>query len=193
MCPQTQGCLAGTCTDYYSKKINDDVSNLTTSNTTGAMFCQSMLAQGGKCYGSSYGDNMAQDKNGLVKCDINAATPCNYKDSNGIAFTENCQCSYDANGQSFCRKAYDEGNANWQKLASASRSKFSSGSCHTMNRLSCWDLPKQAKTDNYDSSIVTIKAANFFYADDCIKKLFNAGEFLKFSFVILAALLVNLF
>jgi len=191
MCPQSQGCLAGNCTDYYSKNLNDDVSQVT--NATSNMFCKSMLAVSGKCYGSSYGDNMAQDKNGLVKCDINAASPCNYKDSLNKTFTEDCQCSYDQNGLSFCRKAYNEGDSSWLKLASSARARISSSQCHSMNRFGCWDLPKQAKTDTYDATIATTRAQNFFYADDCIKKLFNAGEFIKISFAILAALLVILF
>jgi hypothetical protein len=191
MCPQTQGCLAGNCTDYYSKNLNDDVSM--TVNGTASSFCRSMLAQSGKCYGNSYGANMAADKNGLVKCDINAASPCNYIDSSNKTFTEDCQCSYDANGQSFCRKPYTEGNADWQKVATTARTGMSSTQCHAMNRFTCWDKPKNFKTDSYDSSIATTQAQNFFYADDCIKKLFNAGEFIKISFVLLAAVLINLF
>jgi hypothetical protein len=180
MCPNTQGCLNGNCTDYYSVALGVKVPS--------ASFCKSrQVNEGGLCYGLKY-NGMTANKDGLVKCDINATSPCNYTDSLNVTVTEDCQCSFDKDGQSFCRKAYDEGNKDWIKHSNTLRAKMASTQCHTNNRMSCWDVPKQVKTDAYDSSLVTSKAHEFFYADDCIKKLFNAGEFVKLSFVVLVAL-----
>jgi len=154
-----------------------------------------MQASGDQCYGLSYDTtkpNMTIFADGLVKCDLGANSTCFYTDNLKNSVTQNCQCSYDSKGQSFCRKQYSDTDGNWNKLASAARSRISSSACHTMNRMTCWDLVVNARTDNYDASLLTSKAHDFFYADDCIKKLFNAGEFLKLSFGILAALLINL-
>jgi len=195
MCPQTQGCLNGLCVDYYSQKLGVNTTSAT-SNYTAQFFCTSMQAtSNGSCYGIGYDTtktNMTANGDGLVKCDLGANSTCFYTDNMKNSITEKCQCSYDKNGASYCRKQYVEGDSNWNKLASAARARISSAQCHTMNRMNCWDKPLSARTDNYDASIATVAAHDFFYADDCIKKLFNAGEFVRLSFVILAALLINL-
>jgi len=201
MCPNSQGCLNNTCTDYYSQALTTNVS-LVAGNSTPSQFCLSMEANevNKTCTGLSYNTatfpNMSKtDSNGLVTCSVDPTannTLCMYNDIYNNPFTEDCQCSYDSQGRSFCRKAYTESDANWKKLASAARSKIGSSSCHTMNRFTCWDTPTNARTDTYDASLVTNKAAQFVYADKCIKLLFNSGEFIRFSFVILAALLISL-
>jgi len=195
MCPQTQGCFNGTCTDYYSKPLNTDVSTVIATGGLPSTFCQSMHADTTNkvCYGKSYGANMniSDSKSGLVKCIL--SQQCNYIDNLNVSLTENCQCSYDQQGNSYCRKAYTENDSGWKSLASSARAKMSSTNCHTTHRFGCWDTPQSALTSTYDARIVTDAAHDFFYAEDCIKKLFNSAESLKLSFLLLAVLLINLF
>jgi len=193
MCPQSQGCLKGNCTDYYSRSLGDDVSTVVPAKQ--AVFCLSKGAStDGKCTGLSYQNvtNMTANKDGLVTCKI--GDTCLYTDFvTKQAVNKPCQCSYDnQGGRSFCPKAYTEGDKNWNLLASAARSFVSNTKCHTLTRFSCWDKPQSALTNTYDASVNTDKAAQLFYAEDCIKKLFAAGEFLRLSFVVLAALLFSL-
>jgi len=136
----------------------------------------------------------APNKDGLVTCSIETNNSCSYIDfsTKGIV-NLNCQCSYDKQGgRSFCPKAYTENDTNWNLLASAERAFLANPKCHSMNKGCSLEEPQGAITDRYDASVATIDAASLFYADDCIKKLFNAGEFLRLSFVILAALLFSL-
>jgi hypothetical protein len=86
-----------------------------------------------------------------------------------------------------------EDDSNWKNLATANRNRISSTKCHTVHRFGCFDIKDSYKTDTYNAVIATTKAHNFYYADDCIKKIFNAGEFLKLSFGLLAVLIFNLF
>jgi hypothetical protein len=187
MCPQTQGCLNGKCTDYFSLPVGN-----VTNGTNPSLFCKSMKAVDNKCWGWKYGANMTKNSDGFVVCDINVANSCSYAGSDGKNFTEECQCSWDSKGRSLCRTEYDEGNKNWQKLASSSRAKFSSKKCHTMHRFGCYDVEKSTHNDIYDASLETTEAYKYHYADDCIKKDFAAGGFLQISFAVLVALLINL-
>jgi len=135
------------------------------------------------------------NKDGLVSCGVDDVNSwCNYTDYNTkVSSIQLCQCSYDSQGgRGFCPKAFKENDTNWNLLASAERSFMGNPKCHSINRGCSLDYPKDALTNMYDASVATIDAANLFYADDCIKKLFNAGEFLRLSFVILAALLISL-
>ena len=86
-----------------------------------------------------------------------------------------------------------ENNSDWLKLASVNRNRVSSTSCHTVNRMNCWDIKDTVRTDSYNVKLVTTNAHNFFYAEDCIKKLFNAGEMIKLSFAAIAVLIMLLF
>jgi hypothetical protein len=86
-----------------------------------------------------------------------------------------------------------ENNADWTKLATVNRNRVSSSACHTVNRMNCWDIKDTLRTDFYNVRLVTTQAHNFFYAEDCIKKLFNAGEFIKFGFAALAVLIMVMF
>jgi len=169
--------------------------------TPPSAFCISGLATNGTCNGVSYNKNFQNmttpSKDGLIQCSISSPNTslCLYADNQGNNSTRSCQCSYDSQGRSFCPKGYDETNSNWKLLASSKRTLMSSKQCHAMTRFSCWDTPKNAGSDLSTASLNTVDAAQFFYADSCIKKLFDytsAGEFIKLSFVILAALFVSL-
>jgi hypothetical protein len=189
-CPNGQGCLNEKCTDYYSLALGSDVSKAAASVFSPTRFCISNNVMNGKCYHARNNyNNMTANKDGLVKCSLGQS--CNYTDSEKTPYTEDCQCSYDKDGQSFCRKNYNEDN-NWKKIASAQRSQVAQTTCHTSHRFACFDTPKDFKTSMYDASLVTDRAAQLFYAEDCIKKLFAAGEYIKFSFFVVAALLINL-
>jgi hypothetical protein len=191
MCQNSQGCLNGKCTDLYSLALNSSIGNTT---KLGGAFCKSnTISPTGTCYGLTYAAGMTANKDGLVPCNFTAdPTPCSYTDTLGASYKEACQCSYDKNGMSYCRKEYKETDSNWNKLTSSLKNRVVSTKCHTRNRFNCYDLKDSVKTDSYNARIATVVAHNYFYADDCIKKLFNAGEFIKMSFVILAALVINL-
>jgi hypothetical protein len=192
MCQNSQGCWNGVCTDFFSLKLNTSVGNTT---TLGASLCQSgIVSTNNTCYGLSYGPGMTPNKDGLVPCNFTGSeTPCRYVDNLGNTINEACQCSYDKSGNSYCRKAYIESNQDWIKLATVRRNRVSSTSCHTLNRLNCWDVKDTLRTDTYNVGLVTTQAHNFFYAEDCIKKLFNAGEFIKFGFAALAFMIMFMF
>jgi len=198
MCPQSQGCLNGKCTDYFSKLLGADVSKI--ANASSSQFCSSRLASNaGICTALQYNQQASNmttvNKDGLVTCGIDDNSWCNYTDySTKVSSIQNCQCSYDnQGGRSYCPKAYTENDTKWDLLASAERAFIGNSKCHSRNRFGCsLDQPKDALTNQYDASVATVDAAKLFYADDCIKKLFNAGEFLRLSFVILAALLISL-
>jgi hypothetical protein len=191
-CPNSQGCMAGKCTDYFSQALGANIGN---TSSQPANLCKSqaftIVNNTYTCYGVSY-SGMSPNKDGMVTCDINTPLSCAYKDNIGNDIKENCQCSYDKNGTSYCRKAYNETDPNWIKLATSSKDRTTSTKCHTNNRFGCYDVKDSFKADNFNAQIATVKAANFFYADECIKKLFNSGEFIKISFAILAVLVINL-
>jgi len=163
MCQNSQGCWNGVCTDFFSLNLNQSVGNTT---IFGSSLCKSgILSSNNTCYGLSYGPGMNPNKDGLVPCNFTGSeTPCNYVDNLGNAFSEACQCSYDKNGNSYCRKAYNENNADWTKLATVNRNRVSSSACHTVNRMNCWDIKDTLRTDFYNVRLVTTQAHNFFYA-----------------------------
>jgi len=130
----------------------------------------------------------------LVSCNITAdnPTPCAYIDSLKVQSKEACLCSFDKNGNSYCRKAYDDNNSDWSNLAKAKLARTTSINCHTMNRFGCWDQKDSSNTDLFNAVIRTTRAAHLQNAESCIARLFAAGEFIKFSFVLLAAFVINL-
>jgi len=184
--------MNSTCTDWFSLPLNATV-GVTTS--FGAYLCKSrQINAAGQCYGVMYNSTLAtqQDKYGLVNCSIAIAAPCGYIDSMNVNTAEACQCSYDVNGGSYCRRAYDEANKDWTNYASLLKTRFSNTKCHTTTRFSCYDVSSSLYTDTYNAEIATVKSHHFKYASECIQKLFNSGEYIRYSFIILAALLINL-
>lgn len=86
-----------------------------------------------------------------------------------------------------------ESDKNWQNWSNAQRGRLGSTKCHTSHRFQCFDIASNSKTDIYNARITTTEAHSFFYADECVKKMFNAGEFIKVSIAFLAILVVSLF
>jgi len=194
MCKNNQGCLNGKCVDYFSLNLGQTVGN---TSSLPELLCKSNLVVNNTCYGLAYYSSMEPDTNNMVKCKFNESNPlpCVYRDIFNNTIKEACQCSYDKDGNSYCRKAYNESDNNWIKLANTYKQRMDSKKCHTLNRNKCYDTDNLKSSDLYDAKINTVEAHNLFYAEDCIRKLFiyNAGEFIKLSFVIIAALIMSLF
>ena len=82
-------------------------------------------------------------------------------------------------------------NSDWMKLANSRKTQVSNTKCHTENRFSCYDLSDKLRTD-INNAIYSTERADLFYADKCIKDIFAKGEFIKISFTIILAMLINL-
>jgi len=154
-----------------------------------------MDAATGKCTGLvSYGNGLSPGKDGLVVCKITDDQPCVYNDFFNNTVKRDCQCSYDPSGNSYCRKIYADDNSDWKNYANNKRNKMSSTKCHTSHRFECsdYDVKGSYKQDFYNAILKTEKAHELQHADTCIQKLFASGEFLRYSFFMLIALIISL-
>jgi len=70
------------------------------------VLCKSGLARENKCNSISYGENMTVDsKSNLVKCDWSNDAKCHYKNSDNSTYDQACECTLNAQGDSYCPAA----------------------------------------------------------------------------------------
>jgi hypothetical protein len=188
MCPNTQGCMSGKCTDYYSVALKTAFDNKTMITPYNMALCKSGMIVNFKCYNPrAAAKNMTVDKNDVATLD-SLDKQCTYTDSEGADYSESPTCSRDSKGKILCNRVYDESKSDWTNYFNALR-KRTDNTCHTLNRFNCYD--DKSKTDMYNSVVKTTRAAELLYADACVQQFFASSSLLKMSLIALASLLIH--
>ena len=150
-------------------------------------FCKSGEAYDSFCVNYIEYENMKDDDSIYKKC--NFGQKCTYNVT-GLNYRRrleiSCPCGYNAEGQGYCPKFYEESNKDWDEYRDILVKNYDN-ECHTENRYNCYKTTEMDKEKQLKNKLE--KGHLFYNSVPCAEKLLE-GKYLLIKKILFLSILV---